>query len=220
MKKISIPLSILLAITFTMPAKAQVVGQILNDVLQKHPSTKTGLVKKGAQFATIGYGFPNNMATYLNLGGFGSFLSTSTSKSGFGPVFVGYEYMFSDYSGLGANIAYANATQVYKGLIGIGDITGKISGFSILASYTRHIESNKPKFDPYMRGAFGLNIWKGSYKDASNNDYQSFTAPTPVAYQALIGARYFFNEHTAVFGEVSYSTLKFTANAGISFKLK
>lgn len=219
MKKLFLLAAFTFSLLFFNNVKAQVVGQILNDVLQKHSSTRTGLIKKGAQFGSIGYGFPNNMATYLSLGGFGSFLSTSSTKSGFGPIFAGYEYMISDYSGIGMNIAYGNATQTYKGLIGIGDVTGKISGFSFLVSYTRHLEA-KEKLDPYMRGAFGLNVWKGSYKDAANNDYQSFTAPTPIAYHALIGARYFFNDKVAGFGELSYSTLKFTANAGICFKLK
>ena len=194
------------------------VPQILNEIKPKKPFEGIPALVKGNSIVSFGYGFPNNMATFLSLGGIGGFLSESSTKSGFGPLFASYEYMVRPDKGLGLSVSYANATKNYKGLIGVGDVTGKISGFSILGSYIQHLYITD-KWDPYLKGSIGLNIWEGSYKTADDTEFQSFTAPTPIGYQAMIGARYFASKNVAPYAELSYSILKFTGNVGIAFKL-
>ena len=214
MKKLLLLLSL---VTAGLLASAQ-IPQILNEIKPKKPFEGIPALQKGNSIVSVGYGFPNNMATYLSLAGLGNLLSTSSTSLGFGPLFASYEYMLNANTGLGLSVSYANATKEYKGLIGVGDVTGKISGFSILGSYIRHLYITD-KWDPYLKGSVGLNIWEGSYKTPDDKEFQSFTAPTPIGYQAMIGTRYFVNKNIAPYAEISYSILKFTGNVGIAFKL-
>lgn len=199
-------------------SKAQ-IKEIITEVARNSKTVANPAVKKGTQLAYAGYGIPNNLSTYLSLGGLGSFFSTSSTKTGVGPVFLGYEYTLRPNAGLGLSVAYASAEVKYTGFIGIGNVTGKISGFSVLGSYIQHLLVTEV-WDVYGKGSVGFNIWKGSYKTDDDKDFQNFTAPTPIAYQAMIGARYFTKADIFPFAELSYSTLKFTGNIGVGIKVK
>lgn len=195
-----------------MSSQAQ-IQQIVTDLI----TTKD---KNGTQLLSLSYGFPNNINSYLNIGSIASFLSTESSKTGFGPLWLSYEYYIRENSAFGVGVGYASGRQTYKGIIGgLGDVDAKISGFSLLASYIQHLIQIEKKFDPYIKGSIGVNIWNGSYKTSSGADYQKFTAPTPISYQAIFGARYYVDPKFGPFAEISYSTLKLTGNVGISYKI-
>lgn len=204
-------------IASTLKSQAQ-VKDILNSIKPKKKFEGTPILEKRSHILSIGIGTPNKLASFLDLGGFATFFSGNSSKSHSGPFFVNYEFLIRDNLGLGATISYAAAKQTYTNPFGNDKITGSIKGFSILFSSTYHFYITD-KLDPYLRGGVGLNIWKGSYKDENNGDAGDFTAPTPIAYTANLGLRYFVIKNFAPFGEVGFSNYKLTANIGAAFKL-
>ena len=193
------------------------VKEIINSIKPKKKFEGTPILQKRSNVLSFGIGAPNKLADFLDLGGFAS--SFSNDKSHSGPFFVNYEFLIRDDLGLGATVSYASAKQTYKNPFGSDKITGSISGFSILFSSTYHFYTTD-KLDPYLRGGIGLNIWTGSYKNENNSDVGKFTAPTPIAYTANLGLRYFVSQKVAPFGEVGFSNYKLTANIGVAFKLK
>jgi hypothetical protein len=204
----------LLAISVTSSAQ---VREILEELKPKKKFTGTPIVQKKSHLISFGASAPNNLSSFLNLGGLAS-LFGSTEKKHTGPFLISYEYLLKENIGIGITVSYASATQTYKNLLGLGTITGDIRGFSFLASTYYHLHTTD-KIDAYTKGSIGVNIWKGSYKDQSNNEVQKFVAPTPVAYNALLGLRYFVSPKMNLAGEVSYSNLRFTAGINLGFKL-
>jgi|GEM_PF-5129058 len=208
-------LSILLLST-VLNASAQ-VREVIEALKPKKAFVGEPVITKKSQLISFSAGVPNNIGQFLNFGGFGSFFSSA--KSSIGPFFIRYEYLVNDNIGLGASVSYAQAEETYKNPIGSGTITGKISGFSILLSTYYHFYTTN-KFDTYSKGSIGLNIWSGSYKDQNDGEAQKFTAPTPVAYHAVLGIRYFVTPHVHLTGDLGYSNLKLSAGIGAGFKLK
>ncbi len=208
-------LLVVIFITIMYQSAAQ-VREMLEAVKPKKKFQGVPVIVKKSQLISFTAGVPNNIGKFLNFGGFGSFFSTA--KSGTGPFFIRYEYLIKENIGIGASVSYANAKETYKNPFGSGTITGKISGFSFLASSYYHFYTTD-KLDTYSMGSIGLNIWTGSYQDQNNTEAQQFTAPTPIAYSALIGMRYFITPAINFNGELSYSNLKFSAGIGAGFKL-
>ena len=197
-------------------ANAQ-VKDIVNSLKPKKKFEGTPILEKRSRVISFGIGTPNKLANFLDLGGLGSLFSSSKSHSG--PYFVNYEFLIRKDLGLGATVSYASAKQTYQNPFGNDKITGSISGFSILFSSTYHFYITD-KLDPYLRGGIGVNIWTGSYKDENNGDAGKFTAPTPIAYTANLGLRYFLSPKVAPFGELGFSNYKLTANIGLAVKLR
>jgi hypothetical protein len=218
-----------LLIIFQQSSYAQ-IQQILQAVKPDKKFDGIPCVAKKSQVLQVGIGIPNNATTLLNGGGiFSSLLGGSGStgtKSGTGPIFIGYEYFLKDEVSVGLSFTYASGKQDYNSasipILGIGALNlgkAEINLFQIAASSSYHLYSTD-KIDPYIKGAIGINLWKTSYTDNSGTKSDPFTAPTPFGYQGLIGLRYFAKPALAVYGEVGYSSLKFTANIGIAYKIK
>jgi hypothetical protein len=206
----------ILLISTLLNSSAQ-VREVIDALKPQKPFAGEPVIKKKSQLVTITAGVPNNIGQFFNFGGFGSFFSTA--KSGTGPFFIRYEYLVKDNIGIGASLSYAHAEETYKNPFGSGTVTGTITGFSILLSTYYHFYTTN-KFDTYTKGSVGLNIWSGSYKDQNEGEVQKFTAPTPVAYHAVLGIRYFVTPQVSLTGDLGYSNLKFSAGIGVGFKLR
>ena len=225
MKKLIASFSIIALLTNT--ANAQIITQVLQAAKPQKAFEGTPILDKKDFVFSVGLGIPNNTTTLLSGGGIiNSILGsgTTSNKSGFGPAFVGVEYFVSKDVSIGLSAAYANGKQDYSNpsipILGIAGAylgTASINLFQIAATTSYHLYTTD-KLDPYIKGAIGLNIWKTKYVTATNES-NPFTAPTPFGYQGLVGLRYFVNSKIAPYGELGYSSLKFSANVGLSVKL-
>jgi opacity protein-like surface antigen len=217
---------LLAAILFSVSSFAQ-VQQVLEAIKPQKPFTGTPVLVKGSHVLQASIGIPNNAATLLNFGGLATVLNGNTgNKKGIGPIFINYEYLVNENIGIGIGFTHASATQTYNssallGVLGINasNVTGEIKLYQIALNSTYHLYTTD-KLDPYIKGGIGINLWKGSYTDETGKQAKPFTAPTPVAYQGLVGLRYFVQPKFGLFGELSFSNLKFSANIGAAFKLK
>jgi opacity protein-like surface antigen len=210
------------------------VTQILNAVKPTKKFEGTPILQKKSSIINLGFGFPNNATDLLSGGGTVNAISqilgagnTSTKgKKGFGPVFLGYEYFLNNEISVGLNFLYATGKQDYSNSslftqLGLGSAdlgTGEINLFQIAGSTSYHLYTTN-KLDPYIKGAIGINLWKTTYTDKAGNKSNPFTAPTPFAYQGIVGLRYFVSNNWAILGEVSYSSLRFSANIGTTYKI-
>jgi opacity protein-like surface antigen len=214
----------LAAILFYTASFAQ-VQQVLEAIKPQKPFEGIPVLAKGSHVVQAGIGIPNNAATLLDFGGLATVLNgTNGNKKGIGPIFINYEYLINDNIG-GIGFTHAAAKQTYNssdllGILGINasKVTGEIKLYQIAFTSTYHLYTTD-KLDPYIKGGIGLNLWKGSYTDETGKQAKPFIAPTPVAYQGLVGLRYFVQPQFGLFGELSFSNLKFSANIGAAFKL-
>ena len=211
------------------------VRQVLEAIKPAKAFEGTPILKKKSQVLQVGIGAPNNIASFINaptatinaigniLGGLGLGTGTqasSTTTNKVGPFYLDYEYLIKENLGLGIGFSYASATQVGTiPLLVPTTTTAKINATSILLSTVYHFYITD-KLDPYSKVSIGATFWKGSYKNADGSDAGKLPLPTPVAYRALVGIRYFISPNIAPYGEASYSNLKFSANVGVAFKLQ
>ncbi len=209
------------------------VRQVLEAIKPAKAFEGTPILKKKSQVMQVGIGAPNNIASFINapattintigsiLGGLGIASPSSTSTSNkTGPFYVDYEYLIKENLGLGIGFSYASATQVGTiPLVVPTTTTAKVSATSILLSTVYHFYITD-KLDPYSKVSVGATLWKGRYKNANGSDAGTLPLPTPIAYRALIGLRYFISPNIAPYGEASYSNLRFAANIGVAFKLR
>ena len=205
------------------------VTQILNAIKPQKAFEGTPILDKKASVISVGFGIPNNTNTLLSGGGIITNIITAggtpQKKQGFGPVFVTYEYFISKEVSLGIGFTYANGKQDYNfaglPIAGISPFNGgsaAINLFQIAGTSSYHLYTTD-KLDPYIKAAIGINIWKTTYTNVSGEKSDPFTAPTPFGYQGIIGLRYFVNKQFAPYGEVGFTSLKFSANLGLSVKL-
>lgn len=191
---------------------------ILEAIKPAHKFAGTPILKKNSQIFQIGAGFPNNLATLYGIGTALNILglNITTASDKLGPFYADYEYFVSDDISMGFLFSYAKATQTIKdptGFLFSTPVVAKLTGYSIGLSTSYHIYTTD-KFDPYLKGSVGLNIW-----NMKSNSVVPITLPTPFSYSGLFGVRYFPAKWIAPYGELSYSNLKFTANLGIAFKI-
>lgn len=226
MKKSLLVLSIIIATNIT--ANAQIITQVLQAAKPQKAFEGTPILDKKDFVVSVGFGIPNNTTTLLTGGSVANSIlgGTSNNKSGFGPLFVGFEYFVSKELSVGLSSAYANGKKDFSTpaitLFGV-QVSPATSGsasinlFQLAATSSYHLYTTD-KLDPYIKAAIGLNIWKTKYTSAGN-ETNPFNAPTPFGYQGLVGLRYFVNSKLAPYGEIGYSSLKFSANIGLSVKL-
>jgi hypothetical protein len=231
---LKIPLLVLFFVSLIKIANCQ-VREVLEAIKPAKAFEGTPILKKKSQVLQVGIGAPNNIASFINaplatintiggiLGGLGIITaapsSTSTSNK-IGPFYLDYEYLIKENLGLGIGFSYAGATQVGTiPLVVPTTTTAKISATSVLFSTVYHFYITD-KLDPYSKVSIGATLWKGSYKNANGSDAGTLPLPTPIAYRALVGLRYFISPNIAPYGEASYSNLKFAANIGVAFKLQ
>jgi hypothetical protein len=211
------------------------VREVLEAIKPAKAFEGTPILKKKSQVLQVGIGAPNNIASFINapaatintiggiLGGLGLLTanpsSTSTSNK-IGPFYLDYEYLIKENLGLGIGFSYASATQIGTiPLLVPTTTTAKVSAASVLLSTVYHFYITD-KLDPYSKVSIGATLWKGSYKNENGSDAGTLPLPTPIAYRALVGLRYFVSPNIAPYGEASYSNLKFSANIGVAFKLQ
>jgi hypothetical protein len=211
------------------------VREVLEAIKPAKAFEGTPILKKKSQVLQVGIGAPNNIASFINapantintiggiLGGLGlgtSTQSSSTTTNKVGPFYLDYEYLVKENIGLGIGFSYASATQVGTiPLIVPTKTTATINATSVLLSTVYHFYITD-KLDPYSKVSIGATLWKGSYKNENGSDAGTLPLPTPIAYRALVGLRYFVSPNFAPYGEASYSNLKFSANIGVAFKLQ
>ncbi len=171
----------------------------------------------------MGYGFVNNVASLINVsnlfGGLGGLINAK-ANSKVGPIYLNYEYFVKDNLGLGLGVSYAKSRNTYSSpFLSAQSANIDLAGTSILLSSIYHFYTTN-KLDPYTKVSIGATIWKNSSKlsDGTSIDI-GFTPPTPIAYLALLGLRYFVSPKIAPVGELSYSNLKFSASLGMALKL-
>lgn len=209
------------AIIFALGAKGKAqVREAIEAIKPKKEFTGKPILTKKTQVLQVGIGAPNNVVSLLNLGGLGSLLSSSSDRKT-GPFFIAYEYLIKENIGIGATLAYAKGEKTYTNPFSSNSnekYKAKLSGISLLLSSTYHFYITD-KLDPYAKGSIGITLWSGSFKDQNGIEPSKLALPTPVGYSGLIGIRYFVSPKIAPFGELSYSNIKFTANAGVAFKL-
>jgi Outer membrane protein beta-barrel domain len=227
-----IPLLIFIFLSSIKMVNGQVI-QILDAIKPAKAFEGTPILKKKSQILQVGIGAPNNIGLFIEnavgtintLGGIlGSLgLGTTTQQSStskVGPFNVDYEYLIKENLGLGVGFSYASATETFTiPLIAAKTTTANIKATSILFSTVYHLYITD-KIDPYSKVSIGATLWKGSYKNEDGSDASKLPLPTPIAYRALIGIRYFISPNIAPYGEASYSNLRFSANIGIAFKVK
>jgi hypothetical protein len=229
-----ITLLLLFFVSYTKIGNCQ-VRQIIEAIKPTKAFEGTPILKKKSQVLEIGIGAPNNIASFIKapaatintigsiLGGLGLITATPTATSTSnktGPFYLDYEYLIKENLGLGIGFSYASATEIGTiPLLVPTTTTAKVSATSILFSTIYHFYTTD-KLDPYSKVSIGATLWKGSYKNADGSDAGTLPLPTPIAYRALLGLRYFVSPNIAPYGEASYSNLKFSANIGVAFKLQ
>jgi Outer membrane protein beta-barrel domain len=219
------PATVLMMIVIGLSAKAQ-VREVLEAIKPTKAYDGIPVLKKGNGVVQAGVGLGSNLISILNQSGLTSVLNGSTTTKNTGPFVISYEYLVKDNLGLGIGFSYAETNQtvsIGNSILGIPlgtatSITKKATNTAIFASTTYHMYTTN-KLDPYTRVSIGLNIWKVIFKDQSGADQPVPTFPTPIAYNAVVGLRYFATPQVGLFGEASYSNLRLAANAGITFKL-
>jgi hypothetical protein len=196
------------------------IREILDAVKPKKEFAGIPILKKKSQVLQAGIAAPNNVASLINVGGILNSFSTAknSASSSVGPLVLAYEYLVKGNVGLGLDFSYANASKTYELPFGIGQQFVKLSGTSILFSTSYHIYTTD-KLDTYTKGSIGLTVWKGSYKNADGKDIGTLPLPTPTAYKALVGTRFFFTPTISAFGEASFSNLKFSVVTGVAIKI-
>jgi hypothetical protein len=221
-------------ISFLQPVYSQ-VRQVIEAIKPAKVFKGTPILKKKSQVLQVGIGAPNNIASFINapvatintiggiLGGLGltTVLPSSTSTSNkVGPLNLDYEYLVKENIGLSIGFSYASATETFSiPLIVPKTTTANINATSVLLSTIYHFYITD-KLDPYAKGSIGATFWNGSYKNADGSNAGSLPLPTPIAYRASIGLRYFISPNFAPYGEASYSNLKFSANIGVAIKIQ
>jgi Outer membrane protein beta-barrel domain len=228
-------ISIASLMALTLSANAQ-VREVIEALKPAKAFEGTPILKKKSQILQIGIGAPNNVSSLLSVsstivngvnsvGGIlegifglgGSATNVTTTSSKLGPFTIDYELMVKENLGLGVGFSYAEASQTTTS--GTKSTTVKLAGTSVLFSTIYHFYITD-KLDPYAKGSVGATLWKGNYTlgDGSNAGNQNL--PTPIAYRAIFGLRYFVSPTIAPFGEVSYTNIKFSANIGLAMKIK
>jgi hypothetical protein len=211
------------------------VREVLEAIKPAKAFEGTPILKKKSHVLQVGIGAPNNIASFIKapaatinaiggiLGGLGLITANPSSTSisnKTGPFYLDYEYLMKENLGLGIGISYASATEIGTiPLLVPTTTTAKISATSILLSTIYHFYITD-KLDPYSKVSIGATLWQGSYKNENGSDAGTLPLPTPIAYRALVGLRYFISPNIAPYGEASYSNLKFAATIGVVFKLQ
>jgi len=166
---------------------------------------------------SIGYGYPNLDKNALL--DFYQYYRGSTTQQG--PIFGSLDYRFNRTTSIGAMVSYGKVSAPYYDYNSASttqpNFTGRLENWSVLLNLVRYMPAS-PVVTPYVRTAFGINIWNQNYLDAAGNKVvTALPDPPAFAYQAGIGAKFNFSKHAGAFVEAGYG--KYIVSAGLSFKL-
>ncbi len=170
--------------------------------------------EKGSQLFSVQYGFPNTIKKSLE-----SFFGfEQTNKKSIGPVSINYEYHLRPQLSVGVNISYASYSADYKDILGLATaFTGKIRNTALMLQTIKYFETEGDILI-YTKGNIGLNLWSGEYIASNGSVFKNFNAPTPVAYNAVVGLKYGFGPSTFGYIEAGYG--KYIVAIGLSVKVK
>lgn len=166
---------------------------------------------------SLGYGYPNLDKNAL-LEFYNFYRGTGNQQ---GPVFGSLDYQFSRTNSVGLLFSYGSINAPYYAYNSASpnqaDFTGRLKNYSMLLNLVRYMPAGNV-VTPYLRTAFGINLWDQHYIDPSGN---KISAPLPdppaFAYQVGLGAKFHFDKHTGAFVEAGYG--KYIVSAGLTFKL-
>jgi hypothetical protein len=150
--------------------------------------------------------------------GFGSPFFANGSKMGVPPVHIAGEFGFSDKIGIGGLIGFTSSKIEETFGFGFGDYSWKYSYLIVGARGSYHFYQTD-KIDAYGGVMLGANIASVKFESDDPTLEQFVTEPKAggVAFGFYGGARYYFNEKTALFAEVGYNIA--WLSAGLAFKL-
>lgn len=166
---------------------------------------------------SVGYGYPNLDKNSL-LEFYQDYRGSATQK---GPVFASLDYRFNLTTSIGIMASYGKVSAPYYSYNSTTqtqpDFTGHLENTSVLLNLVRYMPVGSV-VTPYVRTAFGINIWNQNYLDATGNKVVNGLPDLPAfAYQAGLGAKFNFGKQAGAFVEAGYG--KYIVSAGLSFKL-
>lgn len=172
---------------------------------------------KPALSLSFGYGYPN-LDKYSLLDFYGAYRGSASQK---GPVFGSLDYRVNRTTSIGAMVSYGEVKAPYYNYNSATptqpDFTGQLTNWSAMLNMVRYMPGSA-SVSPYLRTAFGVNIWDQNYTDKSGNKVVANLPEAPVfAYQAALGVKFHFTQHSGAFLEAGYG--KYIVSAGLTFKL-
>lgn len=171
---------------------------------------------KPALSLSFGYGYPN--LDKNNLLGFYQYNRGPLTQKG--PVFGSLDYRFNRTTSIGAMVSYGRIEApyyAYNATAAQPDFTGYLTNWSAMLNLIRYMPGSAT-VSPYLRTAFGINIWNQNYLDKNGVKVLNAVPDAPAfAYQAGLGVKFHFTQHTGAFLEAGYG--KYIVSAGLTFKL-
>jgi hypothetical protein len=168
-------------------------------------------------YLKIGYGFPN--LDKNDLLWFDNYYIGTINQNG--PVSASVDYRFKKSSSVGLMVTYGKLNAPYYSFNGNASdppsFYGHLESWSVMLNLVRYIPLATDRIEPYLRTAFGVNIWQQNYQDASGNKVVNADDPNPFAYQASIGSNIKLSKSSALYVEAGYG--KYILSGGLSFKL-
>lgn len=172
---------------------------------------------KPALNLSFGYGYPNLDKSSL-LDFYGAYHGSATQK---GPIFGSLDYRFNRTTSIGAMVGYGRIEAPYYAYNSTTattpDFTGYLTAWSVMLNLVRYMPGSA-SVSPYLRTAFGVNIWNQNYLDKTGNKIFTSVPDVPaLAYQASLGVKFHFTQHAGAFVEAGYG--KYIVSGGLTFKL-
>lgn len=187
----------LLAGPFT-EAQAQTAKNFYNT---PYKTRNSGSFHKGQGILTFGLGIPNR-----GVDGYWY----SSSRSGFGPLYVKYEYGIKDEISIGGYLA--GSTSSYK----YGNYKDRATAISLGAMGYYHFNKLIPvrNLDVYAGAGLAIRSTSYNFDDHHNKNNDSHTSFGPV-FKA--GARYYFTHTFGVYLETGYDRMS-DLNIGVALR--
>lgn len=172
---------------------------------------------KPALSLSFGYGYPNLDKNYLL--DFYQYNRGSVTQKG--PAFGSLDYRFNRNTSIGAMVSYGKVEAPYyaynSSAPATPDFTGYLTNWSAMLNLVRYMPGSTT-VSPYLRTAFGVNVWNQNYLNAVGNKVITALPDAPAfAYQASLGVKFHFTQHAGAFVEAGYG--KYIVSGGLTFKL-
>ncbi|MFY0674214.1 MAG: hypothetical protein JXQ87_12475 [Bacteroidia bacterium] len=177
---------------------------------------------QGNAIFSLGHGFASPANALF--GGLVEGLSTDSllgedamSFRNLGPYYLKGEYMLSDNSGLGINLAYISNRASWNDDIAGYNYSANRSNLSILIRYNYYLMTRE-SFELY--GGIGAGLRVGGWRISSDDPTFSGTPPSgaiPLGLEATLGFRVYPIEKLSIYGELGAS--KGLAQFGIAYRL-
>jgi hypothetical protein len=177
---------------------------------------------QGNAIFSLGHGFvaPANAAFRGLAEGLASDTVLGADALGFrnlGPYYLKGEYMVSDNSGLGLNLAYISNRATWSDEIAGYEYSASRSNLSVMVRYNYYLQTRE-NFELYGGLGVGMRIggWKLASEDPTFVDIPS-TVAVPLALETTLGFRAYPIDNLAIYGEIGLS--KAIAQIGIAYRL-